>query len=71
LIRTLNPDALHTKAPGNGGEISRAKPDELFSSPRPIAGGSAHPSQVLAEAGIVVDDDDNLDAAAPRRLEFR
>ena len=51
-------------------EIGRTEADQLLAAPRTVAGDAAHAGQVLAETGIVVDDDRRRDAAAPRRLQF-
>src|SRR5207237_9065231 len=52
------------------GEIRRAEADQLLAAARPVAGDAAYPGEVLAEAGVVVDDDCHRDVVAVRRFQF-
>src|SRR5205823_433906 len=70
LARPLHPYAADAKAPRHGSKVGWSEADQLLSAARPIAGDAAHAGQVLAEAGIVVDDDSDGDAAPARRFEF-
>ena len=69
VLRLLDPDAAHAKAPRHFGEVGRAEADQLLAAPGPVARDAAHAGQVLAEAGIVVDDDRRrrCRSAAPSR----
>ena len=52
------------------GEVGRSEADQLLAPARPIAGDAAHAGQVLAKAGIVVDDDHRRDLVAARRFQL-
>src|SRR5262249_26777392 len=70
LARLLDTDAAHAEAAGDRGKISRPEADQGLAAVHTIARNPVHAGQVLAEAGIVVDDDHNRDVVAARRLQF-
>src|SRR5215471_19243356 len=63
LIWALDPDAAHTKTSRHRREIRWPKTDQLLSPARPVAGNAVDTRQILAKAGIVVDDECDRDAA--------
>src|SRR6516225_129922 len=71
LRRPLDANAAHAKAPRHRREVGRAEADQLLSPARPVAGGAPHAGEVLAKAGIVVDDDRGRDLVAARRFQLR
>src|SRR4030095_10404078 len=70
LARLLDTDTAHTEAAGDLAKIGRPEADQCLAAVRTIARNPVHAGQVLAEAGIVVDDDHDRDVAAARRLQF-
>src|SRR5258706_1873556 len=63
-------NTAHPETPRDGGEIGWSEADQLLSPPRPVAGDAVNPGQVLAETRVVVDDQRDGDAGAPRRFQF-
>src|SRR5207245_3631234 len=70
LARLLDTDTAHAEAAGDRGKIGRPEADQCLAAVRTIARNPVHAGQVLAEAGVVVDDDHDRDVAAARRLQF-
>jgi len=68
LARPLDTDTAHTEAAGDSGKIGRSEADQCLAAVQTIAGNPVHAGQVLAEAGIVVDDDHNRDVVAACRV---
>src|SRR5207237_6684112 len=60
----------HAEAAGDRAKIGRPEADQCLTAVRTIARNPVHAGQVLAEAGIVVDDDYDRDVAAARRLQL-
>jgi hypothetical protein len=71
LVRLFHTDAAHPEAAGDRGEVGRSEADQGLPAVRAIAPNAVHAGQVLAEAGIVIDDDRDGDVVAARRLQFR
>src|SRR2546428_9708867 len=64
LARLLDTDAAHAEAAGDRGKIGRPEADQCLAAVQTIARNPVHAGQVLAEAGIVVDEDHDRDVAA-------
>src|SRR5882724_3769870 len=68
--RLLDADAAHAEAAGDLGKIGRPEADQFLAAVPTIPRNPVYAGQVLAEAGIVVDDDHDRDVAATRRLQL-
>src|SRR5262249_45701318 len=66
LTRLLDTDATHTETAGDRAKIGRPEADQGLTAVQTIAGNAVHAGQVLAEAGIVIDDDHDRDVVAAR-----